>query len=120
MKFIRILAVICVLTVLGAAVGAISAQQAPPPLQPVPAQPTQQPEPQIAPVPPQQPAQQPPQSGGSGAPNQWVSHQMNQPPPPTSERHKISQDRIDELQQLYELARKEQEAKTRKQGPVKK
>jgi len=41
---------------------------------------------------------------------QWQSHQMNQPPPGTSDKD-LSRDRIEDVRQLYELARKEAEAK---------
>jgi hypothetical protein len=43
--------------------------------------------------------------------NQWISHQMNQPPPGTSDRYHISKDRMDEIQQLYLQAKKEMDAK---------
>lgn len=43
--------------------------------------------------------------------DQWVSHQMNQPPP-SADRYKVSQDRIDEIRQLYDLAKRETEAKS--------
>jgi hypothetical protein len=119
MKLVGILAVVCGLMVLTAIISPVCAQQAPPPSQQDPAQPTPQPD-QLTPASPQHPAQQPAQPDGSVSPNQWVSHQMNQPPPPpASERHKISQERIDELQQLYELAKKEQENKAKKQGSMK-
>jgi hypothetical protein len=52
------------------------------------------------------------QSGKSGA-DQWVSHQMNQPPPDTRDKYAISQDRIDEIKQLYIQAQKELEEKQR-------
>ncbi len=42
--------------------------------------------------------------------NQWVSHQMNQPPP-NADKHSISQDRIEEIRQLYVQAKQEQEKK---------
>jgi len=42
---------------------------------------------------------------------QWVSHQMNQPPPDPSERYRISDDMLDEIRELYALAQKELEAK---------
>jgi len=61
-------------------------------------------------------AQQTPDQGDSASPKQWLSHQMNQPPPPQSDRFKISQDRIDEIQQLYESARKEREKKAKVQS----
>jgi hypothetical protein len=43
--------------------------------------------------------------------NQWISHQMNQPPPGTGDRYHISKDRLDEIQQLYRQAQKEMDAK---------
>jgi len=48
--------------------------------------------------------------GASGSPDQWLSHQMNQPPPGAGEKD-LSQDRLDDIRQLYDLARKEAEAK---------
>lgn len=42
---------------------------------------------------------------------QYQSHQMNQPPPTASPRFKMSQRVIDEIAQLYELAKKEVEEK---------
>jgi len=42
--------------------------------------------------------------------DQWVSHQMNQPPP-SADKYKVSQDRIDEIRQLYDLAKQEADAK---------
>ena len=51
--------------------------------------------------------------------DQWVSHQMNQPPPDMSDKQ-LSQDRLDELRQLYELARREAEAKAGKKADTKK
>jgi hypothetical protein len=51
---------------------------------------------------------------------QWVSHQMNQPPPEVSEKNKLSSERLDEIRQLYLQAKKERlernktEAKTHK------
>lgn len=42
----------------------------------------------------------------SGA--QWVSHQMNQPPPDVIEKNKLSSERLDEIRQLYLQAKKEQ------------
>jgi hypothetical protein len=44
--------------------------------------------------------------------SQWISHQMNQPPPGTSDRNHISKDRLDEIQQLYLQAKKEMDAKS--------
>ena len=53
------------------------------------------------------------------SPDQWLSHQMNQPPPDLSDKQ-LSQDRIDELRQLYDLAKQEAEAKTGKKATDKK
>ena len=53
-------------------------------------------------------AVQPPDSRSS---DQWVSHQMNQPPPGAGEKFTVSQDRLDEIQQLYLQAKKELDAK---------
>ena len=41
----------------------------------------------------------------------WVSHQMFQPPPPDSERSKISENTIEEIRRLYLEAEKEIQAK---------
>jgi hypothetical protein len=49
------------------------------------------------------------QSGGTN-PNQWISHQMNQPPP-TRDNNTISQDRMDEVRDLYLQAKQEAEKK---------
>ncbi len=43
--------------------------------------------------------------------DQWVSHQMNQPPPGAGDKYKVSQDRLDEIQQLYLQAKKDLNAK---------
>jgi hypothetical protein len=53
-------------------------------------------------------AVQPPDSRSS---DQWVSHQMNQPLPGAGDKYSISQDRLDEIQQLYLQAKKEMDAK---------
>jgi len=45
-------------------------------------------------------------------PNQWLSHQMNQPPPEPARRTSLSDDIIEEIRQLYLQAQKELEQKT--------
>jgi hypothetical protein len=45
--------------------------------------------------------------------DQWVSHQMNQPPPGT-DKYSISQNRLDEIRQLYLQAKQELEKKSDK------
>ena len=55
------------------------------------------------------PAQQAQQAGRDTS-QQWQSHQMNQPPPGSSDKD-LSKDRLEDVRQLYELARKEAEAK---------
>ncbi|MGO9121736.1 MAG: hypothetical protein ACLQPD_29515 [Desulfomonilaceae bacterium] len=47
------------------------------------------------------------------ATDQWVSHQMNQPPPGT-DKYSISQQRLEEIRQLYLQAKQELEKKTDK------
>ncbi|MBI5568780.1 MAG: hypothetical protein HY914_02445 [Desulfomonile tiedjei] len=47
--------------------------------------------------------------------SQWLSHQMNQPPPADNPKYAISQERVDEIVQLYLQAKKEAEAKARNQ-----
>jgi hypothetical protein len=47
--------------------------------------------------------------------NQWVSHQMNQPPPPSGSRNQLSDDVVEDVRQLYLQAMKEQDAKGAKQ-----
>lgn len=42
---------------------------------------------------------------------QWISHQMNQPPPETRDKYVISQEQIEEIKQLYLQAQKELDAK---------
>ncbi|MGO9566937.1 MAG: hypothetical protein ACLP5H_05295 [Desulfomonilaceae bacterium] len=54
-------------------------------------------------------AVQPPDSR---PPDQWVSHQMNQPLPGAGDKYRVSQDRLDEIQQLYLQAKKELDGKT--------
>jgi hypothetical protein len=56
----------------------------------------------------QAPVVQPP---GSRSSDQWVSHQMNQPPPGAGDKYSVSPDRLDEIQQLYLQAKKELDAK---------
>ena len=48
--------------------------------------------------------------------NQWLSHQMNQPPPGATRISSTSQERLDEIRQLYELAKREAQAGSRKQA----
>lgn len=43
--------------------------------------------------------------------DQWVSHQMNQPPPETGDKYSFSPGLIDEIKDLYLQAKKEYEAK---------
>ncbi len=50
------------------------------------------------------------QSHDTPSSKQWISHQMNQPPP-TGSKHHISRDRLDEIEQLYFQAKKESDAK---------
>jgi hypothetical protein len=50
------------------------------------------------------------QQGGSASSDQWLSHQMNQPPPGAGGKD-LSQDRLDDIRQLYEQAKKEAAAK---------
>jgi hypothetical protein len=45
--------------------------------------------------------------------DQWLSHQMNQPPPGT-DKYSISQNRLEEIRQLYLQAKQELEKKTDK------
>ncbi|MCA1960388.1 MAG: hypothetical protein LDL33_06295 [Desulfomonile sp.] len=45
-------------------------------------------------------------------PNQWLSHQMNQPPPDPPKRTILSDEIIEEIRQLYLQAQKELEQKT--------
>jgi len=53
------------------------------------------------------------------SPGQWSSHQMNQPPPTFSDK-KLSEDILDELRELYELAKREADAKAVKKPADKK
>lgn len=43
--------------------------------------------------------------------NQWVSHQMNQPPPETDDKYSFSPGLIEEIKDLYQQAKKDYEAK---------
>ena len=43
--------------------------------------------------------------------NQWLSHQMNQPPPDPAKRTILSDEIIEEIRQLYLQAKKELEQK---------
>jgi hypothetical protein len=51
------------------------------------------------------------QPSDSSSSKQWVSHQMNQPVPGAGDKNNVSQDRLDEIQQLYLQAKKESDAK---------
>jgi hypothetical protein len=51
------------------------------------------------------------QRTGGANPDQWISHQMNQPPP-TQDKNAVSQDRLDEVRDLYLQAKQEAEKKT--------
>lgn len=44
-------------------------------------------------------------------PDQWRSHQMNQPTPAASEKNDLSNDRLDEIRQLYMEAQRELESR---------
>ncbi|MEJ2716095.1 MAG: hypothetical protein P8182_02995 [Deltaproteobacteria bacterium] len=54
---------------------------------------------------------QAPSKRQSGSPDQWASHQMNQPSPGSLKKAKLSRQRIDEIRQLYLEAKREFEAK---------
>lgn len=58
-------------------------------------------------------------SQDSPAQKRWLSHQMNQPAPDFGDRN-LSQERLDELRELYEEARREAEAKAGKKPADKK
>ncbi|MDQ7782842.1 MAG: hypothetical protein RDU20_08180 [Desulfomonilaceae bacterium] len=45
--------------------------------------------------------------------DQWISHQMNQPPPGAARITSTSQERLDEIRRLYELAKREAQAGSR-------
>jgi hypothetical protein len=51
------------------------------------------------------------QAPDTGSSDQWISHQMNQPPPGAGDKYHISKDRLNEIQQLYLQAKKEKDAK---------
>ena len=51
--------------------------------------------------------------------DQWQSHQMNQPPP-NSDRHPLSKDRLEEIRRLYLQAKQELEKKVDKKPSDKK
>ncbi|MFZ5865755.1 MAG: hypothetical protein ACOYXY_07740 [Thermodesulfobacteriota bacterium] len=60
-------------------------------------------------------------AGRPSTPDQWASHQMNQPPPDKSGRHQISEKRIDEIKELYQQAKKDLDSKktdTRPSSPA--
>ncbi len=52
--------------------------------------------------------------------DQWQSHQMNQPPPGGNDRYSVSQDRLNEIRQLYLQAKQELEKKADKKPSDKK
>ena len=54
------------------------------------------------------------------ATDQWVSHQMNQPPPGNSDKYSASKDRLEEIRQLYLQAKQELEKKADKKPADKK
>lgn len=54
---------------------------------------------------------QAPLKGKSVSPDPGASHQMNQPSPEPPKKFELSQQRIDEIRQLYLEAKKEIEAK---------
>ncbi len=56
-------------------------------------------------------AQSAPATNPPPADSQWLSHQMNQPPPADHSKYAISQDRVDDIMQLYLQAKKEAEAR---------
>lgn len=63
------------------------------------------------------------QSGAPGdgvKPDQWVSHQMSQPPPELPKDRAPSPDRVNDIRELYELAKREAQARVERQaGPSK-
>jgi hypothetical protein len=59
------------------------------------------------------------QNPQQGAGDQWVSHQMNQPPP-NPEKFMMSKETVDEIKQLYLDAKKEVETKAPAPDPRKK
>ncbi len=50
------------------------------------------------------------QQKGTKPTKQFMSHQMNQPSPAPEKAPDLSKERVDEIQELYELAKKELEA----------
>ena len=50
-----------------------------------------------------------------GTSSQWVSHQMNQPPPDTGNRYQLSEAMIEEIRQLFLQAQKDLGDKSDKQ-----
>jgi hypothetical protein len=60
---------------------------------------------------------QAPSKGKSGSPDPWASHQMNQPSPEKPRKFGLSQERIDDIRQLYLEAKKELEAKQARPAP---
>jgi len=70
---------------------------------------------QWTPVSAQVTSQNPPASS-----DQWLSHQMNQPPPGNSDKYSASKDRLNEIRQLYLQAKQEQEKKADKKPADKK
>jgi len=64
------------------------------------------------------------QSGASGEsdkpPDQWISHQMSQPPPELAKGRAPSPDRVNDIRELYELAKREAQVNAERQaGPSK-
>jgi hypothetical protein len=45
-------------------------------------------------------------------PKRWMSHQMNQPPPDSGKRYKISQERLEEIRQMFLEAEKDLKKKS--------
>ncbi len=59
------------------------------------------------------------QQAGAASPDQWISHQMNQPPP-AQDKNAVSQDRLDEVRDLYLQAKQEAEKKAAAKDDAKK
>jgi hypothetical protein len=57
--------------------------------------------------------------GVPGSTDQWKSHQMNQPAP-GADRYTVSQDRLEDIRQLYLQAKKDLTDKTEKKPQDKK
>lgn len=55
--------------------------------------------------------------GRQDSSNQWVSHQMNQPPPDRGKKYELSEDIVEEIRQLYLRAKQEIEVKTQQPKP---